>query len=393
MSSQAVEAAWNGYREAMEALYRGAGGPGPSERGDVAIATDQLDERAAAVVQESERLHRELAGSLATDDLDQRELAALKLLAAAAYDLSVATDLMRIDEEGLGIEPERAAGSEILTDPDLRRILDVPLEAGTPGVVQVERAARSKDPAEARLNLEERIAGYIEDIPDRAARVTSQAFAGMVDLGTGVLPAAVALPAQEILARLPDNVTRLGRQAARLVATAIEKLRSAIGGEQEAEARKQVGQLLKELTDERGRVAGLLARLYEAKRIEVEVEQVLGAAVQLGADQYNEANQKLEELLSRHQTTTMVLTWVTRGLALAKGPLLLSPPWGPAALGAGYVAVLGYGVFVGGDYLDWYRTGDVGWLDRVQGLRTTIRAAMGSIRSSSPPSDRLPPTE
>jgi hypothetical protein len=377
MSSQAVEAAWGGYRQAVEALYRRDGDTGPIERGDVVIAMDQLDEHAAAMVEESERLHHELAGSLATDDLDQRELAALKLLAAAAYDLSVVTDLLHIDEEGLGTETERAAGSDILTDPDLRRILEAPLEVGTPGVVQVERAARSKDPAEARANLEERIAGYIEDIPDRAARVTSQAFAGVVDLGTGVLPAAVALPAQEILARLPDNITRLGRRAARLLATAIGKLRSAIGGEQEAEARKQAGEWLKELTDEAGGVAGLLARLYEAKRIEAEVDQVLGGAAQLEADQYNEANQKLEELLGRHETTTKVLIWVTRGLALAKGPLLLAPPWGPAALAAGYVGVFGYGVFVGGDYLDWHRTGDVGWLDRVQGLRTTIRTAAG----------------
>jgi hypothetical protein len=377
MSSQAVDAAWDSYRQAMEALYRRDGDTGPTERGGVALAINELDEHTAAMVDQSERLHQELAASLAIDNLDQRELAALKLLAAAAYDLSVATDLMYIDEEGPGRETDRAAGSEILTDPDLRRVLDAPLEVGTPGVVQVERAARSKDAAEARLNLEDRIAGYIEDIPDRAVRITSQTFAGVLDLGTGVLPAAIALPAQEILARLPHDVTRLGQRAARLVATAIGKLRSALGGEQEVEARKQAGEWLKELSEGAGEVVGLLTRLYETKRIKVEVDQLLNAPAGLGADQYNEVNQKLEELLGRHQITTKTLIWVTRGLALAKGPLLLAGPWGAAALGAGYVGVFGYGVFVGGDYLDWYRTGDVGWLDRVQGLRTTIRAAAG----------------
>jgi hypothetical protein len=37
---------------------------------------------------------------------------------------------------------------------------------------------------------------------------------------------------------------------------------------------------------------------------------------------------------------------------------------------------LGYAVFSGGDYLDWYRTGGQEWLDRVKGLRTTVHGAL-----------------
>jgi len=376
MPSHAAQDAWTSYRRAVDDLYQ-LGGPGPQDRGEVSLRVNRLEERLDEVVTQSERLQSELAADLTIEHLAQRELVGLKLLAAAAYDLSIAADTALVDEEGPAAATDRAAASEVLTDPDLRRILDAPPGAGTLGIVVVDRGARASDPAEAAAELQERIWEFLEEIPDRTAKVGMQAVAGMGGLAGGVLPAAASLPVEELLARVPDGVSSLLRRAARLVTAAVAKLQAAIGGEDQADARKQASGWLGEINGEAKLVAGLVGRLYEVNRIRAEVDQLMEAAAGWPeAHRYNKINETLEELLARHGTTVKTLTWVLRALSLVKKPLLAAVPWGPLAIGAGYVGALGYVVHAGGDYLDWYRFGDATWLDRVHGLRTTIREAV-----------------
>ncbi len=127
--SEHTEDAWTGYRTAIEELYRPAGAS-PRERGDLLLTTDKLEDRLDAVASQSDQLQAQLIADMTTDRYAQRELAALKLLAAAAYDLSVAADAAITDEYGIAASGDRAAASEILTDPGLRRILDTPAKAG-----------------------------------------------------------------------------------------------------------------------------------------------------------------------------------------------------------------------------------------------------------------------
>ena len=123
--------AWAGYRTAIEELYRPARGI-PRERGDLLLTTDELEERLDAVAGRSDQLQAQLIADMTTDRYAQRELAALKLLAAAAYDLSVAADAALTGEYGITASANRAAASEILTDPGLRRILDTPQRQAFP---------------------------------------------------------------------------------------------------------------------------------------------------------------------------------------------------------------------------------------------------------------------
>jgi hypothetical protein len=52
------------------------------------------------------------------------------------------------------------------------------------------------------------------------------------------------------------------------------------------------------------------------------------------------------------------------------------------AIYATCLGVLTYAIYSGGDYLDWYRL-EQGWLDRVEGLRTTVSKIVGSVESAS----------
>jgi len=365
--SDAVQDAWTDYRQAIDHLYQ-LSDREARDRGDAEIRADRLD----GVVSRSEHLQAVLAAEMTTEDLAQRELAGLKLLAAAAYDFSIAADAA--DEQAAASAADRAAASEVLTDPGLRQILDAPQGAGILAVVTVDRGARPSDPAEAASDLRGEISDFLDEIPDRTARAGIEAVTGMAGLAGSVLHGAALLPAPDILARVPDHVSGVLRRAARLVAAAVGKLQAAMGGEQGADAREAVYEWLGEIHGVRQLVTGLVSRLYETARIQAEVEEMLKAADgSVDAGLYNKATETLEELLARHGVTTRTVTWVLRALSLVKKPLLGVVPWGPVAVGAGYVGALGYVVYAGGDYLDWYRLGDQAWLDRVHGLRTTVR--------------------
>jgi hypothetical protein len=368
--SEHPEDAWTGYRTALEELYRPAGAS-PRERGDLLLTTDELEERLDAVADRSDQLHAQLIADMTTDRYAQRELAALKLLAAAAYDLSVAADAAITDEYGIAGNTDRAATSEILTDPGLRRILDAPAAAGVPGLGLVDRRARPSDPAEALGALREVVADFLETIPDRTASAGMGAVGGLAGMHVSAF---AALSAQEILARLPSNISGLLRRAARLVIAALVKMQAAIGADERNEVREQASGWLKELGGEANFVRRWMSRLYEIERIEAETDQLMAKAAGWSeADRFNDLSAKLEDLLAKHAATINVTNWVLRALALAKGPLMGVAPWGPLAVGAGYTGTLGYVIYIGGDYLDWYRLGDARWLDRVKGLRSTLQ--------------------
>jgi hypothetical protein len=117
--------------------------------------------------------------------------------------------------------------------------------------------------------------------------------------------------------------------------------------------------------------------IYETPRIKQEVETTLKDAPDtLTAAQFNQATQSLQDMLGRYSKTKGTLNVLMSVLAFAKTPLMTSVPWGPLAVYASYVGIFGYAVYSGGDYLDWYRTGQTDWLDRVKGLRTQVHTAL-----------------
>jgi hypothetical protein len=372
--------AWDNYQKAINALYTSEETVAVPERdaGSLTVS-EQLEGRSEAVLTRSEELRQVLAASLEVESLAQRELAALKLVAAAAYDLSVASDLLQAERSGPTGERERSAGSVVLASKEVRRILDAPLEAGLLSLLERERAVLPSEPKAARAQLETTITTFLTDIPLQAASLSQMAVAGVIPLGVGPAQGAVSLAAQELLAHVPSGLSLVVRRAAALVAEALNKLWTAIGPQREAQAQQQITQWLNQLQRQRDTVTSLLGMLYETQRLGEETTRLIeGAPEGTVAARYNQATQTLENLLQGYEKTKGLLEWVLRILALIKTPLLGAAPWGPLAVYASYLGVLGYAIYSGGDYLDWYRTGNTAWLDRVQGLRVTVQRALSS---------------
>jgi hypothetical protein len=369
--------AWQAYEQAVNDLYTlPAAVAEKPERGE-AIYAQHLEERGDAVVARAADVREALAANLEAPDVDRRELAALKLLATASYDLSIAGDILALEEAGPSERPERSARGAVLAMDDLRSVLEAPLEAGLSGLLEAERAVLPDDPQAARALLEKTIAQFLQDIPDDAASLSQSAVVAMGTISLGTLQSAAVLAGNEILARVPGGVSIVVRRVANLIVEAILKLQTAIGPEQEQQIREQVLQWLDDIQKKRDTVIGLLNKLYETPRIGAETRKlVAGAPASAEAKAYNQATQTLEGLLAGYEKTRGTLNGVLGVLTLVKAPLLAAVPWGPLAVYAAYVAILGYAVYSGGDYLDWYRTGQTVWLDRVPGLRTTVQKAL-----------------
>ena len=376
---------WDQYQKAVRTLYEPPSASEVAERGTGILAvTELLDERSQTVITHSEELRQVLTNSLEGEDLSRRELAALKLVAAAAYDLSVASDLLDAESTGLTDERERGASNAVLASALVRQILDAPLEEGMFGLLERERAVLPNEPMAARVQLEATITTFLTDIPQQAATTSQAALAGVINLGVSPAQGTVSLALQEILAHIPSGISMLARRAATLVVEAINKLWTAISPQQESQARQQVLRWLSQFQQQRDIVINLLNKLYETQRIGEETTSLVKAAPEgTTAAQFNQATQTLEALLNGYDKTNGVLGWMLRILALIKTPLLGAPPWGPLAAYSTYLGVLGYAVYSGGDYLDWYRTGNIAWLKRVQGLRTTVEQALNSSKQGT----------
>jgi len=247
------------------------------------------------------------------------------------------------------------------------------------GLLERERAVLPNEPKAARAQLEMTITAFLADIPEQVAAVGQMAVAGVITLGVGPAQGAISLGTQELLAHVPSGISLVVRRAAALVAEAINKLWTAIGPQREAQARQQITQWLGQLQQQRDTVTNLLNVLYETRRIgEETISLIEGAPEGTAAARYNQATQTLEALLQGYDKTKGVLEWVMRILDLIKATLLGAAPWGHLAVYASYLGVLGYAIYSGGDYLDWYRTGNPAWLDRVQGLRMTVQQILSS---------------
>jgi hypothetical protein len=369
------------YRLALADLY-GTSVGALRERGEADIAaTPDLEARAGALVERSLELGRAAGANLASADAGQRELAQLQLLAAAALDLHVASDLARRAEEGPRLEIAERSAAMPQAVMDLNAILDADPAKGISGLVEglVERGGPAESKA-AQQALRQAIEFALEDISEGAAKLGQATFSNLMQLPVPPLKDAANIVLAEVLEKVGQGVSQLLSKAVALVTQAIDKLVQALGKDTEEAARKKVTAWIEDL--QKGTLfEALVERLYETERIQTELVKALEALPEdLPAERYNQATERVNELAAAYAKQNKTIDWLRHGLAWARPWIMGLAPWGPLGLTTGYVLTIGYVIYSGGDHVDWYRTGEEAWLDRIPGVRTTVN----QIKASSP---------
>jgi hypothetical protein len=385
VATQDYQATWAAYQEAIARLYeRPVATMVERGEGDIAHVAD-LDERARDVADRSEELGQAAAQGLGSADPDQRELAELKLLAAGATDLAVANDLVRLAEEEVPSEVVERSSTLPATVTELQDILATPLETGVRSLMreslEAQRTVGPVDLKVAKQALKDAAKGAMTDIRDDAADAGQLTFVSLTAVPIPPIQEAAGITINALMATVGEKVSILLRRAARLVVQAIDKILKALGKEAQGEARRLAAGWIDDLL--KGTlIETLLDRLYQTTRIQDDVNQQIDHASEaLGADPYNTASTRVAELATKFRKQRRVITVLVRGLAFARTWILVIQPWGPLALTTAYVAAIGYVVYAGGDYVDWFRTGRSERLDFVPGVRTVIRQAVGATSS------------
>jgi hypothetical protein len=371
---------WQAYQAAVGDLYRApAGITASAQRSAGEIYAERLESGGQEVVDRSAAVRNALETHLESDSLDQRELASLKLLAAAAHDLSVASDLLEMAGEEPGAQAERSGRGAVAASADLRSVLDAPMEAGIAGLLEVERGGLPMDLAGAKAALEAAITGLLRSVPENAAGTSQTAAVELGSIGFGPVKSAASLAVDAILDKLPPEATPLTRRAAQVVVEAVKKIRTALGKDNEQAIRGKAAEWAEEFEKNRGFVSTLLDMLYETERIGQDAADIIAKAPgTLQPAAYNQATEKLNVLQATSDKTSKTLNALMKVMTFVKLPLLAAAPWGTLAVSAAYLGVLGYTIYSNGDILDWRRTGEVGWLDRVEGLRTVVRKSLNT---------------
>lgn len=378
MPTQEYQAAWTAYQEAVEGLYRTTEQKTIERGGSDTIAeAPDLEARAQAVVEGSQALGDAIAARQQSPDPDERELAEMQLLAAAASDLAVASDLARLAEDGEQ-DAVQERGSAMSADiSELMVVLNASRVGGLSGLMHKEFAAfRSggvTEPTEARKELQKTMEGALTDIEDDAAKAGQAAINALLEIPLPPLKAAAGIALHELLDKMGDAVSSLVRKATQLVVQAIDKICKALGKSAQEEARRQAAAWIENLKG--GEVfSSLLSKLYESERIRQDITaRISGSSASLSADLFNTTGQKAGELAAKFRKQKEIMLRVIQGLAWARGWIMTLQPWGTLALTTAYVASIGYIVYLGGDYVDWFRTGASERLDFVPGLRAIVR--------------------
>lgn len=200
------------YQSAIADLY--ARPPAaPAERGAAAIPpAPDLPRRAQVVIDRSAELGQAAAHVLQTGGAEQRELAQLQLLAAAAADLAVANDLAQHAEGGAAEAVAERGPALPAALADLRAILDASPEGGLSalaGQEPTERAVGPSNPQEAREALHKAAGAALDDIRDDAARAVQAALSALLEIPAPPLQEAAQAVFHELMTRVSQGLSAL----------------------------------------------------------------------------------------------------------------------------------------------------------------------------------------
>jgi hypothetical protein len=381
-TTDANQEAARAYAEGVRAFFAPSAALPTAERGERRVALpEDLAERAERLAPLSTNLTQEIAARLASPNPAAREQASTSLLAKALTDLDISGHLLQaaLDEEsqatqGLGIPPTLTeairSGSAAALDAIEEQLQFILGEAET-SPLAIQRASTEATPNELSQQAEDALALILQ----RASRVGQAALNGLVGMGIADVARAagvVGLNMAQALGHV-EKVTRLYNLFRDFALKAYDAILALIGPHIVQTAAKEVLDWLDKM---RGgeRFGQLLEKLYETRTTGQGLRQ---RVLQSGATPARcglalQAVDALKQSYQRQVDLADKLLGGLRWVGLVPGAAL---PQGQVLLGAAYIALGGYVILAGADYVDSPR---LTLLDRVLGIPTVVEQKLSS---------------
>lgn len=338
----------------------------PAEVRSVSTA-GELQSRVEGLLPASQELGRAAAAGLkaAADPLD-RAAAEVQLLAGAALDLAVASQLAGT------AGPTRAVAAPLLDLAALQALIAAP-EAYLVGAAAARSARAVGDPVHTLTDaVHNSLAAITGDVVDSGSHVIE----GVLLLDAALLKEAVQAVGTEIGHRLGIDLSGLTGRVLAFILSANSKVLSLAGLDTLDEGRKQLSLWLTQL---RGGTLfpDLVRRLYQTQAIESEIDGWITAfhgdqAILLaGRDQ-------VTQLAGQFGAKADIVTKITQGLSLVKLAPPLATPVGRLLVAATYLGLM---IFILGSGYDHVDSDRLKLLDRVEGVRGISKRLLAASTS------------
>lgn len=347
-------------------------------RGRQAVDPEALAARADQLAEIAADLNRQTAGFLAADEPGVQVGAEQHLLAQATANLQVAEGLLAaaaVAGEIEAAEATRGPQRVVSFDTPLA-VLETPLaEAG--GAATAARApTRGPAPQSDAAQLLATVDETLDQVLGGVAHFGQDVLTGILGLDTALLRQAAGMVSQE----LGDLVGNLSEQASRLVSKAVafivqayDNLLAALGQDVTSEMRQHVAEWLRTLQEGEA-IDTLLGQVYEVPKSRQRVLELVEGSpappTALGA-----AQAAVATLPDSFAARTKLGSQLLAGLGLLKRiPATRIPPV-ELATAATYIALLGFIIFVGGDYVDAPRLEKLG---RIPGIVHMVETGLAA---------------
>jgi len=363
------------YADGVRVLFAPSGAP-TGERGESGPASQaDLAAQAEKLVPLSSSLTTEAANQLASAaDPVSSVQASTQLLAKALTDLRISAYLLEAAEDEktniawTGDRARERGTSDVGATEELLQI--VLGEASSTALTSERSAEQPQDIASARYVLSQTIEDTLAVISERTSKTGQAALAGLFGIGLGEVGQAVGLLGQNIAQLLgqADKLSRLYGLVRDFAYKAYESVLALLGPNVAKVAGQQVLNWLAEVKEAKF-FGNLLEKLYQTKQTQASLLPVVKDS-NADRQKFVTAIEDVEKLSEECSRQTDLVDKLLKGLKYL-GAAVTVLPYGAFLIAATYVAVCGYVVLNGADYVDADR---VKLLNRVPGVRQVVVA-------------------
>jgi hypothetical protein len=353
------------YGEPLEARLASSAEAAPSPAAD--------EKRINKVLEASRALTKTTPSLLDAEDHRVRETGVARLAALAARDMAIAYDIAQLEGgERSSIASAEAPGSALQA---IEREVAVVLRGNPAEGIPVlanrweGRAQLSGADTDPRESLRESLPTAIEHVRDDA---TTLVITGVGKLIGAQLDDALNKLASGLLDALPNKVKKWYRWALDMFKEGIRKLLHLFG-----ETFEKAVQAIRDWLVKHSATV-LADSVYGVPLLRDEVRGFVDDASD--DKDWPSIATDVKAVVDKFATIKTVVLAVFKVIGLARNWLLrlLGGAPGEAAVSGALVLGTAYGLFAGGDFVDWHRTKDDGAFDFVRGVRRTAQAALAS---------------
>ena len=357
-------------------IERGAGGATRP------ATPDELVEKAERLSQLSTQLHEAAEAKLSSEDEVVKAQGATQLMAKALSDLEVGFFMLEASQNepageragSPGLVERGAAGASAPASASAEhlQILLGQFEAG-PGEQERGSAAGEMSDEEARSAVFEAVELTLFQISDRASNAGQKTFSGLTMVGFSQIGQAAGFIGTNIAEHLgvADKLLNVFDYFRGFVSKAYNAIISLLGPKL---AETVGGEVVKwwEEWKEKKLFKSLIEKLYRTKETKEYLKKRLEGS-QAAAAKLAAASRRVQELNQEYEQQVRLAEKLLDGLKYLGGFATSLLPSGPLIMGATYVALCGYIVLVGADYVD---TQHLEKLSRLPGVRDVVEAEL-----------------